>query len=198
MRRILAIGRRPDGASMDDFLMNDVDEVVSRLGELCVVRCDTPNDLLEVVRCHGRGKGRVEQLDIFDHGAPGTQLLGDGVLFKSSESACEPLIGATLAESLRPHLSEFAQVRLLGCLTATAAGQAGRQLLLKLARVLGGHRIVFGTIDNVDVGDFGRDGFNTEQEFDLLYSSLAARDFHPPTPPERTSHLGAISTALCP
>jgi hypothetical protein len=196
-RHLLAIGRRVPGSTMNDFIMDAVDERVSRLGELLTARCDSPTDLLRFVEFHGQGRNLIDRLDIFDHGGPGHQWLGNETLFRSSSNRCDELEGLPLATLLKPHLSECAQVRLLGCLTATAAGVEGRMLLVKLSRALGGHRVVFGTIDNVDEADFGANGFEPFQESGLLYSSFAALDYQPPTAAERTMHLGELSTVLC-
>lgn len=196
-RHLLAIGRRAPGATIDDFLMNEVDERVSRLGGLVVARCDRPSDLVQLVSYHGEGRGLVDRLDIFDHGGPGLQLLGDGVLFRSADTVCAPFVGQDIAEALRPHLSEVAQVRLLGCLTANALSDEGRLLLINLSKVLGGHRVVFGTIDKVDGNDFGPGGFDSLQEPALLFSSLAALDGVAPTRAARDAQLAGLSTVLC-
>lgn len=182
---------------MHDRLMDEVDEAVRRLGSLIVARCDTPNDLVELVAHHGRGRGRVGRLDIFDHGAPGEQHLGDRVLFRSGPSICTPLEGANIAQALQPHLSDVAQVRLLGCLTAIAPGNEGRFLLWKLARILEGNRVVFGTICEIDVAHFGRNGFEDVLGKSVLFSSLAAIDGRAPTRPCREDHLDELSTVMC-
>ncbi len=195
---ILAIGRRPDGTRPNDILMDDVDAKVDRLGPLIVARCDSVDDLIKLVSYHGKNQQRVDVLDIFDHGRPGKQRLGREVLFESDGTACGPLTGGSVAGLLSKHLNDVAQVRLLGCQTATASKEKGRFLLIKLARALGGRRVVYGTIDTIDAFDFDENGFRKELEISYLYSSTAALDAPAPDRGARHANIKASTNAHCP
>jgi hypothetical protein len=162
-------------------------------GEAHVVRCRQPADLPDRLERIG-ARGRVEQLDIFDHGAEGMQMLGGGALFASDARPETELLGLPLAGRIAPYLTETAQVRLLGC--NTAEGKAGRLLLLKLARALGERRIVFGTIDRVIEDDFDRAGYARVMEHQRLFSSIAALDAEAPRAMRRFENLREIRDAI--
>lgn len=198
--RVLAIGRRPLTAltAVADLDLYEVAARTARAaradggGDAVAVRCDGPAQLAEELE--RLGAARIERLDVFDHGAPGLQSLGDGELFASDASAASELIGREIAARIAPRLCDTAQVRLLGC--NTGEGQAGRLLLLKLARALGGHRIVFGTIDRVIEGDFDRQGYAQVMEHQRLFSSIAALDMVAPDAARRFENMRGVREAL--
>jgi hypothetical protein len=138
-----------------------------------VARCGGLHDFVRAVASAG-AKRSIERLDILDHGAEGVQLLGNAILFHSSTCG-GPLVGLELVRQIEPYLSDTAQVRLLG--SHTAAGPAGRLLLLRLARALGRNRTVFGMIDRVTEADFDPDGFTPRRP---LFSSVAALEREAP------------------
>lgn len=191
---VLAIGERPlTKLSMIADL--DIHMVAERLDsrDTRVVRCRQPAELPE--RLAGLGAaGQIARLDVFDHGAEGMQMLGGGALFASDAAPGSALVGLELARRIAPHLADTAQVRLLGC--NTAEGRAGRLLLLKLARALGGHRIVFGTIDRVVEADFDRGGYAPVMEHQRLFSSAAALDIEAPAAMRRFENMRAVREAL--
>lgn len=206
--RVLIIGKPPRNSAINAALMNDVSNTVKGQG-VHVHSCQNRAELLSVAQRLGEGAGKISMLDIFDHGRPGEQHLGDEILFESRADPCAPLIGENVARALVPHLSDTAQVRLLGCRTAeeekqrttrnvfNAEGDSGRMLLVKLALLLGGHRIVFGTIGPINLADFDAQGFLVSQERGCLFSSAAALDGAAPSVEDRVKHLGELSKVLC-
>jgi hypothetical protein len=192
--KVFAIGERP----LTKFsLIADLDihMVAGQLdsADTHVVRCKRPADLPEKLARLG-ARGRVTRLDVFDHGAEGMQMLGDDALFASDALPGSALVGHELARQLEPYLTETAQLRLLGC--NTGEGKAGRMLLLKLARALGGSRIVFGTIDRVVAGDFDRQGYARVMEHQRLFSSIAALDAEAPEAMQRFENMRAVKAAI--
>lgn len=161
--------------------------------ETCVVRCETPEDLPGALRRIAARNG-ITRLDILDHGAEGTQTLGNGTLFASDRSPSTELVGVDIAKQIAPYLAETAQIRLLGC--NTGERKAGRMLLLKLARALGGHRIVFGTIDRVIEQDFDRNGYAQVMEHQRLFSSIAALDTEAPGAMQRFENMRRVKAAI--
>jgi len=192
--RVFVIGERPR-TSAGQILDLDIHVVAARVtrGEARVIRCATPADLPGEL---GRiaAKQRIAQLDFLDHGGEGMQTLGDGLLFASDAAPDSELIGIELARQIEPLLTETAQLRLLGC--NTGEGKAGRMLLLKLARALRGHRIVFGTIDRVGEADFDRDGYAEVMERQRLFSSIAALDAEAPGAMRRFENMRAVRSAI--
>ncbi len=192
--KVFAIGERPLTkltmiADLDIYMVADrVDP-----GESHVVRCRRPEELPDKLERLG-ARGRIAQLDIFDHGAEGMQMLGAGALFASDAVPGSELVGLPLAARLAPYLTETAQVRLLGC--NTGEGKAGRLLLLKLARALGERRIVFGTIDRVVEDDFDRAGYARVMEHQRLFSSVAALDAEAPGAMRRFENLREVRDAI--
>ncbi len=141
------------------------------------VRCSSPQDLVAVVDDAVTRSGLLDVLDLFDHGTAGLQAMGDGVLWASDFDPDSELANEQIARALDRYLSPFAYVRLLGCRTALDGGmRSGRMLLIKLARALGQHRVVFGTNDSIFQSAFDEQGFRNDQEMRSLYSSLAAID----------------------
>jgi hypothetical protein len=67
-------------------------------------------------------------------------------------------------------------------------------LLLKLARRFGRERVVFGTIVEIDIGDFDTDGFKSSKRTELLYSSDAAVDYDVPAYDDRLVDIGKFWT----
>jgi hypothetical protein len=143
--KVLAIGERPL-LKLGWMAELDIDITAGWVGtgDAHVVRCRHPADLLGKLERLG-ARGRVAELDIFDHGAEGMQMLGAGALFASDLFPKSELVGLALAQKLDPYLTETAQIRLLG--RHTGEGAAGRQLLAKLGRALGRQRRVVGMRD---------------------------------------------------
>jgi hypothetical protein len=161
-----------------------------------IVRCQSPDEMLERVREHTAANGLLDRLDIVDHGRAGAMALGDHLLFRSDARPETEVEGAEIALELRAHMSPFAQLRLLGC--QTARGEEGRMLLFKLQRLLDpeidGDRIVFGTIRRVRPVHFEDDGqFKSAVVPTMLFSSLAALDGVAPLPDDRRSNVLAIA-----
>lgn len=189
---LIVLGRRPGlDASPPDVDMDDVEKLVRPTAARLVRRCDTPSELIFHVESVAQTHGLIDVLDIFDHGRSGAQQLGSKILFESDELANSPIENAYLAAHLRPFLSNTAHVRMLGCRTARSA--AGRFLLVKLAVLFGGRRVVFGTVDGIETDDFDVAGFETRLERTKLFSSLAAIDGIAPTKKERDRHLDEIN-----
>lgn len=201
-RHILAIGSRSNDQEPSDFVMDQVAAATTPSGSFTIVRCASPAELLEKLGAARNGE-LIDVLDIFDHGGAGFQWLGDAQVFRATANPRDSLqTGQATAGALRAHLSEVAHVRLLGCNTAsdtvqrpgadgiTAGGSEGRLLLHKLARELGGRRLVFGTIRQIDSRMFeGGAGFRREIENEHLFSSAGALDLTAPTAAERVEHL---------
>jgi Domain of unknown function (DUF4347) len=172
MNHLIVIGKR-EGQSPDE----DRDmEIVYGWARRRAKRCSTKKQLVELVELASR-KRPIDLLDIYYHGSEGTMYIGGrGAqltrLFWSDESL-HRMEGWKCAERLAHHLSKTAQVRLLGCMTA--ADLAGRMLLFKLARELGEHRTVLGTISDVIPAHFNPKSGLFEYE-PLLFSSHACLD----------------------
>lgn len=201
--QLLIAGRRPDDHDLDDTDMDAVAGQVVQTPAFQVRRCDHPFELPAIVEAVAQQYGRIGVLDLYDHAAPGQQHLGSDVWLSSDADPRSPLHGAGLVLDLRDSLSDLAQVRLLGCRTAltqdpppgpqaSGAPGSGRLLLVKAARLLGGRRVVLGTIAAIEDEHFGPLGFRRELELDLLFSSLAALDGPAPTATDRVRHLAAI------
>lgn len=192
--RLLVAGRRPDGTELGDSDQDEVSARAIQTGAFQVRRCDAPRDLVETCEAIAVHHGKISVLDIYDHGNVGRIRLGSDVLFASDDSPHTELVGRSIATSLSPFLEDTAQVRLLGCLTAgpDTTALAGRLLLIKLARALGGRRITFGTIITLERGDFSRYGLRRELEDLRLFSSLAAIDGAPPTIDDRAKNLETV------
>jgi hypothetical protein len=181
MQTLLVIGAppRPDGT---------FEKVAATVGhgngiDFHVRRCRSPAELPDLVHEVARRFGPVDVLDLYDHGRPGSLMMGDAVLFASDSRPDSPLTNWQLARQLAEALAERAHVRLLGCNTAgmhpasPPVAAAGRLLLLKLSLELQWRRTVFGTIEMTDEKHFDQRGFNAE--LTLLFSSLAALDMSP-------------------
>lgn len=193
MNKVLIIGERPNGITPVPFPDTLTDVEIDRIAAThqsgtaysSVVRCDGADNLLQALEVIVEHKGLIDILDILDHGAPGGILLGKEILFQCGQEdlnvspssngsgTLKLLHGSKVAPKLNRFLADTAQVRLLGC--DTALDESGRQLLLWLAQLIGGNRVVMGTIDRVYEKDFDpRQGFALERE--ILYSSMAALD----------------------
>ena len=137
-----------------------------------VARCGSPRELVKTVRGVASRTGqRIDVLDLFDHGLPGRQDMGDDVLFDHLGT------GMQTALALRPLLTADARVRLLGC--ETALGPNGQALLRLLHETLGGSITVYGTTTMVEAGDpvaqdFDGSGFKKVREDSFLFSSTEA------------------------
>lgn len=188
---LLVAGRRPDNAVPNDIDMDAVAVQIQESSSLVVRRCETPGQLPSIVEAVAQQLGPIDVLDLYDHGSPGRQLLGNQDWVGSDEDRNQDLFGRSTVLGLRDHLRDTAHIRLLGCGTAggVSSSRAGRLLLVKMARLLGGRRIVFGTIRAIRASDFGPTGFRRVLETDYLFSSLAAIDGAPPTTSEREQHL---------
>lgn len=174
MRHVLVIGKPTRGPQNAD-----TEAVFRKLTSPRVIvrRCLVASELEPTLSAIAAG-GLIDVLDIYDHASAGSQMLGDEVLFQSDSNVTTPLIGAEIARLLCAHLTEFARVRLLGCFSAK--GPKGRLLLFKLARILGQHRVVFGTNGGVDQHDFDENGFMLLRDVSYLFDSLAAIDGEAP------------------
>lgn len=169
----------------------DMETVAARVPH--ALRCRSPRDLVTIVDEAVARIGMLDVLDLFDHGTQGVQAMGDDVLFASDYDPDSDLTNLEIARALDRSLKPFAYVRLLGCKTALESGvRSGRMLLIKLARVLGRHRVVFGTNDTIYHTAFDADGFVTTQELRFLYSSLAAIDAPAPENDARMANIMKI------
>lgn len=132
-----------------------------------VLRCNSPSELDGAIRgAVAESYLKVGRLDIYGHGKPGIQYLGDEILVDL------PKCG-NFAMTVSKYLTPDADVRLLGC--TTAEGADGQNLLLELHRKLGENRVVFGTIVNCEAEvDFGPEGLLVEVEDEYLFSSTEA------------------------
>lgn len=114
-----------------------------------VERCQDPDDVVYLARLWQRRGHAITRLDLYGHGAGGEFSMGDGLLFSSDGT------GFGRARALGPLLARGADVRLLGCRTATEAVLPGRDgtkrsgvaLLRELERRLRGGRRAWGTTD---------------------------------------------------
>lgn len=182
---LLVVGERAAEAR----LANDTDlDDAARMSEQAsppffVRRCASPRDLARIVREIAVEYGRVDTLDLHDHGARGHLTMGDAILFAGDgarpyDGALK--IGADIAAELWPLLTPDARVRLLGC--ETARGDEGRRLLLQLRAALGGRVTVFGTLGRIDTGQFDASGFQKLYLEELyLFSSTEAESRGGPT-----------------
>jgi hypothetical protein len=193
--KVFLIGRRVTPTRLSQVSDLDIEAVAAHVRgpPPTVARCNGPDDVVQAVR-GAAAWGSIDRLDLLDHGAEGIQSMGASILFESDASPASQLVGREIALQIAPYLSETAQVRLLGC--NTAEGPAGRLLLLKLARLLGGHRTVFGMIDRVIEADFDPDGYAPVMERQRLFSSDAALEGEAPSAMQRFEHLRAARAAL--
>lgn len=195
---LLVIGQRLVASPHSDSDMNQVSAVATSTDSFHVERCNDPAHLPELVQSVARRSGEIDLLDLYDHGDVGQIRMGRDILFRSDALPGSELFGRAIAIELRPFLRDTAHVRLLGCKTAattdsvtSAPALSGRLLLLKLARALGGHRTVFGTITSIQRGDFSKFGFRRDREEMCLFSSLAALDGPSPSYQDRGRHVDA-------
>jgi hypothetical protein len=192
---LLVGGRRPPGASLSCADLDAVETAAVPSDAFVVARCDDPRDLVGVVAATAQTYGPIDMLDLFDHGGPGHIRMGSALLFASDADPASELLGRDIASCLSPFLTDTAHVRLLGCDTALLGdpaakeGLASRLLLVKLARALGGHRVVFGTLTGLGRLHFGPRGFGRDREEAMLFSSLAAIDIEPPDEDVRGAEL---------
>ncbi len=169
----------------------DMEAVAGKVPE--AVRCSSPRDLIALVDDAVSRSGLLDVLDLFDHGTAGLQAMGDSLLWASDFDPDSELANEPIARALDRYLSPFAYVRLLGCRTALDGSmRSGRMLLIKLARALGKHRVVFGTNDSIYQNAFDEQGFRTDQEMRFLYSSLAAIDGPAPDIDSRMARIMKI------
>jgi Domain of unknown function (DUF4347) len=189
---LMVIGRRPPEHAMpDDGLIEAVTEIVTKQPELpettfFVRRCRFPRDLVQIVRRVALEHGRIDSLDLYDHGSPGKQRMGQDILFNSEEKNLD------IATALRPLLAEHARLRLLGC--DTAWGMNGRKMLLDVRNALDpDHRvIVYGTIALVAASEFGITGFVRKHlEEQYLVSSTEVQNQRARTYDERADERRA-------
>lgn len=193
--KVFLIGRRAIPTRLSQVSDLDIEAVAAQVRgpPPTVARCNGLDDVVQAVRTAGARRS-IERLDLLDHGAEGIQSMGDSILFESDASPASPLLGREIALQIAPYLSETAQVRLLGC--NTGEGPRGRLLLLKLARLLGRHRTVFGMIDRVIEADFDPDGYAPVMEHQRLFSSDAALEGEAPSAMQRFEHMRSARAAL--
>lgn len=193
--RVFLIGTRAGRRYRSIIPDLDLDAVADRLqpNHTFVRRCTGVADFVDAVK-HAGSRRLVERLDILDHGAAGVQAMGDSILWKSDAAAESRLVGRDIALDIRPYLSDTAQIRLLG--SHTAAGRAGRLLLLKLAHVFGPNRTVFGMIEHVAEDDFDAEGYAPVMEPWRMFSSSGALEGDAPTAMQRLEHLRAVQAAF--
>ena len=178
---VLVVGRRP----RDQKMANDseIDAIAALVGQqelnkpqgekakaqvFFVKSCDSPEKLVRIVREIGAKHGLIDTLDLYDHGAGGVLQMGNGLLFDYRDAS-----GLAIAAQLRPLLAKGARLRLLGC--DTAAGEGGRELLMKLHETFEGEVTIFGTIASITLSQFDELGFRRKHYEDLyLYSSWEA------------------------
>jgi len=189
--RLLIIGQY----SRPDSVLDPVADKVSRSVTTVIRRCSAPEEVVAIADEVRRGFGLIDVLDVFDHGRTGVQHLGGSVLFESDEHPHSSWRGSDIARRLVPYLAPTARLRLLGCDTAQLkVPRAGRYLLLKLAKALGGERFALGTIAEIDADDFDDDGFIQRKEVELMFSSYAALDRDVPCYDEHLLNLGKYWT----
>lgn len=154
--------RRPNDDEIDAVvgIVNRIPE--TRESSFIVRRCCFPSDIVQIVRRVAIEHGKIETLDLYDHGAPGRQRMGHEILFNSDE------LNLDIARALRPLLAEHARVRLLGC--ETAWGVRGRKMLLDLRNAFDQNQrvVVYGTIALVNASEFGATGF-TRKHLEEIY-----------------------------
>ncbi|WP_224243447.1 DUF4347 domain-containing protein [Hyalangium gracile] len=133
-------------------------------------RCQDPEWLDSIVKdVVDRAGARLQRLDLFGHGSPGTLTLGDKgqEIVTPDESTWSHLI------NLGEFLADTADVRLLGC--ETAIGEEGMKVLQGLSAALsrkpGQKRKVWGTTATIDWCDFGPEGFSDAVASKYLTSS---------------------------
>jgi Domain of unknown function (DUF4347) len=158
--------------------------------------CDSPDDMIAQLRALVGETGRIDRLDIVEHGKWGAIAMGDRCLWQSDADPLSPLAGSDAALTLAPLLSDTAQVRLLGCVTGAAA--AGRMLLVKLQQALGGHRVVYGAIDRLQPSNFQGGRLKPSAEATLLFTSAAAIDGEAPTFEDRLDHRASLRPRVVP
>jgi hypothetical protein len=191
--KLLVIGQRDGG----DDVLDEVANRVANSSTTIVRRCNSPEYLIDVVGEVYEAHGKIDSLDLYDHGRPGSMHMGQPILFASDKDPKSPLTGGPIVERIVPFLSELAQLRLLGCDTADILRvdlTEGRLLLLKLAKRMRPRQIVFGTLAEIEPDDFDGNGFRDEKEVELLFSSRAALDVEVPT--YRTHMLNLNSSWL--
>ncbi|HWU87406.1 MAG TPA: hypothetical protein VN253_09025 [Kofleriaceae bacterium] len=188
---LLIAGRRPDNIDPNDLDMDLVERKAEPTPSFIVRRCDSPRELPIIVESVAQQHGRIDVLDLYDHAGPGRQIMGSADWVRTDGDRNSRLFGDHLVLGLRDSLSDTAQVRLLGCSVAAAGSGsvAGRLLLFKIASLLGGRRVVFGTIKPLRASDFDIGGLSRAVEMDLLFSSLAAIDGAPPSTIDRDRHI---------
>lgn len=133
--------------------------------EFVVERCQEPDDVVYLARLWQRRGFDIVRLDLHGHGAGGEFKLGDGMLFASDGTGYE------LAKELARHLTADADVRLLGCRTASEGvfpkknGKklSGAKLLRDLERLMPGRR-VWGATNYLGAPHFGAGRLNQSGE----------------------------------
>lgn len=145
-----------------------------------VERCASPDEVVPTARRLAR-EGKIDVLDLVDHGAEGRLRMGAGVLFGAGAR------GRYIVSGLRPLLTPNARVRLIGC--ATAQGQRGQELLAMLQRELGDGIAVYGTLRWITHEQFGPHGFKKLHEEHFLFSATEAASRVAPSPEERADEV---------
>ncbi len=117
-----------------------------------VRRVQTRAGLFQAVEEVAPRRHSLTRLDIHGHGAPGGMFVGDELLVRVPRNQqWEEL------SSLLPYLAMSAELRLLGC--SVGAGPPGRELVEKLAALLGPQRVtVLAATVPVNCRHFGPQG----------------------------------------
>jgi hypothetical protein len=139
--------------------------------DFAVERCQEPDELVYLAkRWKNRGRSII-RLDLHGHGDGGKFKLGDELLFASDGT------GYGLAKRLGPKLAATAQLRLLGCHTASEAPRtphSGTKLLRDLEKLLGRQRRVLGTTGYLGPHQWSARGLTDAAEA-LLVGTARAR-----------------------
>lgn len=172
---VLVVGHRPvDKKKPNDSEIDAIGALVDKYAfpksqVFFVESCEAPEQLVPILRTITLLHGLIDTLDLYDHGAGGSLLMGNALLFHSSNAA-----GLARAAELRPFLAKGARLRLLGC--DTARGEGGQTLLIRLHEVFDGDVTIYGTIAGITLSQFDEYGFRRKYFEELyLYSSLEAR-----------------------
>lgn len=171
---VLVVGHRPQGQKRpNDSEIDAIGALVDKYAfphspEFFVETCEAPEQLIPMLRKIATQHGLIDTLDLYDHGAGGSLLMGNALLFHSADAA-----STERAAELRPFLAKGARLRLLGC--DTARGEAGQNLLMRLHDVFEGDVTVYGTIAGITLSQFDEYGFRRKYFEELyLYSSHEA------------------------
>jgi hypothetical protein len=196
MTAVLAVGEHQNTAVVDALCTGPHDFAMLAASKsgfyAATLSCKNVAALLDQLKAFVDKHGKIDILDIVDHGVPGSILCGDECLFKHDGQ--DFLIGKQTATELGPMLSDTGLLRLLGC--KTGLDVPGRFLVLAVAKQVAGHRVVFGTLERIYYPKYftEKDGFVLVRE--MLYSSYEALDVVAPDQLSRLQHLNEIDQIL--